>query len=320
MFFIFKKSVLLFSIKKNLVKQFVSLLCGFIIITNVGEVYGEEASDNSYFNSTFHSKKVKQICKTAATISIPSQDRLDEATKASLKACSSYDSNSIIARQCALIKKNYDELSQIYAYGKGVKVNLDLALHYACMMELPPVLVELRVRELQQEKDLNVIKSKWTTKELDAFQKLQIAADKYFDARTINELDYSGYNNAELSASVLMHVNQRMMRDLIQINQCKLSFYTPEQYKEADRQLNIIYQKVQKAKFTESGSITKRGIQKTERDWIKYRDAWVDFSHVKCGNIDEISLKTIITNERIEELREMYSFRHLENAELEEVK
>ena len=50
------------------------------------------------------------------------------------------------------------------------------------------------------------------------------------------------------------------------------------------------------------GTVTKEQIKKTQREWILYRDAWVEFMRIHCPDINENSIKTILTEERAEQL------------------
>jgi len=41
-----------------------------------------------------------------------------------------------------------------------------------------------------------------------------------------------------------------------------------------------------------------------ERKWLPYRDAWVSFGKIRCPQLSEFALETILTEERISQLKE----------------
>ena len=99
-------------------------------------------------------------------------------------------------------------------------------------------------------------------------------------------------------------LKNNMMTLLDQTIQCKLPSYTAKQYQKADKILNFLYKKTQ-SKPEEPYSTTIGGIKKTERTWIHYKDSWVSFGHTRCPNISENTWKTLITKERIIQLKEL---------------
>lgn len=75
-------------------------------------------------------------------------------------------------------------------------------------------------------------------------------------------------------------------------------------YLKADSALNRIYSDVLNAEDPMWGTTTMAGIKQTQRCWIRYRDAWVVFEKKKCFKLDASVLKTVITKERIAQLRD----------------
>ena len=71
--------------------------------------------------------------------------------------------------------------------------------------------------------------------------------------------------------------------------------------------LNRNYLKIQINPDYNYGTVTKESIKTTQRQWIKYRDAWITFCKSKYPAIDSLSLKTWLTNTRIEQLQGLMS-------------
>ncbi|HFD2287814.1 TPA: lysozyme inhibitor LprI family protein, partial [Legionella pneumophila] len=131
---------------------------------NINELHADETGEQSQFNLESYSPQTKKLCQTVAHISVPSQNQLDEASKASLKNCDALDlyygfnaaPDYDKAFQCALMNKDYNVLVMAYANGRGVTFNPDLAMHFACMMEdAAPAEMDSRIAHLAQIKEGN---------------------------------------------------------------------------------------------------------------------------------------------------------------------
>lgn len=63
------------------------------------------------------------------------------------------------ARECALSTRNYEVLTMLFANGRGVEKNIDIALHFACMIDGAPSENDLRIKHLimLKEKSSNKI-------------------------------------------------------------------------------------------------------------------------------------------------------------------
>ncbi|EHL30397.1 lysozyme inhibitor LprI family protein [Legionella drancourtii] len=331
-------------IKIFLVKQFKNFLGLFIFIV----VNGNVTANNMNLNWEYISKETQDICNSVQKILAPSQDFPDLTTKKALKNCNA-DSfyygfqntpDYLKARECALIKNDYNILTMIYANGKGVKRDLSIAIHYACMMDAAPIEMEERVKHLykmrdkkdlidtfdicdditsgymitvclgikqgqekaQQKNYLDIFKKKLTSNEQKKLEKLRNASIIYFDARMENEIDRFQANATAHGIIEEMNLNKQMLKKLKKTEQCIFPTYTLTQYQKIDNKLNVIYNKIQKKLFAKSLTVTINGIQKTERAWIKYRNAWVDFGYMKCPEISAISWNALITKERVIQL------------------
>ncbi|HHU0082364.1 TPA: lysozyme inhibitor LprI family protein, partial [Legionella pneumophila] len=133
-------------------------------LANINELHADETGEQSQFNLESYSPQTKKLCQTVAHISVPSQNQLDEASKASLKNCDALDlyygfnaaPDYDKAFQCALMNKDYNVLVMAYANGRGVTFNPDLAMHFACMMEdAAPAEMDSRIAHLAQIKEGN---------------------------------------------------------------------------------------------------------------------------------------------------------------------
>ncbi|WP_446808560.1 lysozyme inhibitor LprI family protein [Methylomonas sp. 2BW1-5-20] len=81
--------------------------------------------------------------------------------------------------------------------------------------------------------------------------------------------------------------------------------FTSQQFSNADTKLNAIYKRIQtETKDASWGTITNNGIMKTQREWLKYRDAWVKFGSIKYPAVSATSWKTYLTEKRIKMLED----------------
>lgn len=68
----------------------------------------------------------------------------------------------------------------------------------------------------------------------------------------------------------------------------------------------MLYQRIQKSRDSANwGTVTKKGIRKTERAWLIYRDAFAEFAKVKFPSFAPEGLEKAPTEERIKSLEEL---------------
>jgi uncharacterized protein YecT (DUF1311 family) len=300
---------------------------------------------------------IKKVCDSVEHMSVPSQDMPPEALQKELKGCDTVSlyygyecaPDYVKARQCAL--SNHSDwgnlvLAMIYANGKGVQRNLDLALHFVCADNgggAAPAELQGRVEHLQKlkaekspdkdfdmcdditsgymmgfcsgiestlkdkkmKKDLADLTAKWTPEQHKAYQQLQEANKAYIEARIGNEVDISGTARGALVIGEQSTLEETIFKRLQASETCTIPSATGDQFQKVDQELNTLYKEVISKEFFPSSGISPEGIKKTQRAWIKYRDAWVSFGHIKCPDISAESWKTLLTEERINQLKEL---------------
>jgi uncharacterized protein YecT (DUF1311 family) len=295
------------------------------------------------------SKEIYEKCKSVENISIPPHPQTLEV----LEGCDAEElyygftqtRDYVKARSCAEARKDnmdYGILAMLYANGKGVTRNLDIAIHYACKFEGSAAELEGRIKHLielkntertakdfdicdditsgnmmghcaaiesrfkdakRQEKYASLI-SNWTPEERKGFERLQNAFDVYREAR-MGEIDISGTARGMFMIEEKNSLEDRFFKTLRACTQNKVPRFTSSQYQKADHELNSFYKKALAIPYFEHSGINSEGIKKTQRAWLKYRDSWVTFGDLKCPNITVDNWKTLMTKERIKELREL---------------
>lgn len=234
-------------------------------------------------------------------------------------------------------------LIMIYANGTGVKKSIDLALKLACddgkgqVAEYESHILHLeRLRDsedkfdfcddsesrlmtgrcaakdaeisrLEREGKLAKLLSTWSVSEQQQFEKLQtvwqshvsISDEEVSRDSTIGILDSIYEKNAK---------QEQFLNSLINFERGKFPLYSEKEFAQTDRELNFVYRKIQNATEDEIigyswDTITKEKIKHVQRSWIQYRDAWVEFAKHKYPTVSAASWKTMLTRERVEQLR-----------------
>jgi uncharacterized protein YecT (DUF1311 family) len=143
----------------------------------------------------------------------------------------------------------------------------------------------------------------WSAKDTTAFGRLRIAATEFFDARCINEVDASGTARAAMSWEESDSLEHNFYDKIVKANKCAFRYAASSEFVRADSELNATYKKVMHSTDQVWGTVTTDGIKQTQRAWLNYRDAWVAFGSVRCAGISPETWKTILTRERISQLK-----------------
>ncbi len=329
-------------------------LGGAIALTVVAAPLLALAANDDVLPNTPEYAPANKVCHALVSLKLPSVDDLDVATIASLKGCDSealyygigIKADVAKARQCALIEmrdgandgfSGESLLMTMYANGKGVPRNLDIATAFACDVFGAPAEVNGRVAHLQSLKsgsykaegeftfcddvtsglaegtcaahDLRIndatrdakladLRSHWSGNADRAFPALYSAAKNFVDARSRSEVDLSGTARAAFELNEESALKDQFLADLTSIVEGKFPAATAEQSRQADIDLNETYRTIMVNRDFDAGTVTKEQIRETERVWLKYRDAWVAFVRKAYPTVSTASVKTALTNER----------------------
>ncbi|MCM0080345.1 DUF1311 domain-containing protein [Geomonas sp. Red32] len=232
-------------------------------------------------------------------------------------------------------------LMMIYANGKGVKKNPDAAIKFACKLEGAPAEMRYRIQHLVDLKEgsdgkpfdlcdditsgymqghcagreqrfadaklkrkVDGILAKWSERDKQGFALLRHSFEKFSEARIRNEVDTTGTARAALQIEEESKLSKDFVTSIMRFEKGKLPHFTNAEFTKADRELNEVYGKIQGQKDFQWGSVTKPGIKLTQRIWLKYREAWVTFGHLRYPQVSEESWRTWLTKKRIAMLKE----------------
>lgn len=158
---------------------------------------------------------------------------------------------------------------------------------------------------------LAALSQRWSIPQQAALGRLHAAAMAFAgklgaeaDDDTIATLDRVPYS----IGSVRVSQKARFMLDIKQAEDGQLPAYTRAQFIALDKQLNASYrQSMEEAPDPQSqASIDSRALlddtRETERAWLKYRDAWVDFGKARYPQVPDYAWKAWLTERRIKQL------------------
>jgi len=234
-------------------------------------------------------------------------------------------------------------LMMLYANGYGVKKNFDISLHLACAnIWSAPAELEYRTTHLKRLKEHNIdtvfdicdditsgmmsgicenlnttiqewgrqrvldsVTANWPAKDTAGLSKLYKVAEVFFDTRISNEVDLSGTARAAFQSVEQNSLEKDFLNEIVKAGSHTFLTYSDKDFSKADSMLNVTYKKIMAKKVGpyDWGTVTKDGIKKTERKWILYKNAWVEFCKTVFPSISDSSLQTFFTKQRIDELQ-----------------
>jgi hypothetical protein len=292
-----------------------------------------------------------RLCAAVKDVELPSGDRPTRDEETSLAHCVSSDlyfgfgqpADPVKARACAFaeMKRGGSDLPfggrtilmMLYANGKGVARNFDVALKLACEIGGAPMDVAGRVHELAHFRDerwtgdtfstcdhsagtymyeqcailqerfdgaerdlaLNAIVSKWSAANRRAFDVFHAKARAFFKARAGMEIDLDG--------TLEVHETAFLERDLIstleRFERGELPKFPPGALRAADSAMKAALDRIRTGTRSRWGTATREGIRQAQLAWLDYRDAWVAFGRRKYPGVAAESWKTWLTEQRV---------------------
>jgi len=243
-------------------------------------------------------------------------------------------------------------LTMLYANGRGVPRNYDLAIRFAC--EDPWV---SEMENVYRSGHLEVLRNQssgQTTFDLcdditsglsdgfctgiqtsrdDAFRNSNVAAairnlpasakalfpalrsaqDAFNDARARNEVDLSGTSRAAFQLEEVATLNDQFLINLQRFGKGDIPPATDADLAQLDVDLNSVYKSIQWAGPDETTTITPDGIRITERAWLKLVDAWLTFSRVAYPTLSPTGVRAQLIRLRLHQLRSLSSHPDAEN-------
>ena len=272
-------------------------------------------------------------CIPNKNIKIPESDRPTASDKKELVHCKSealyygigMPVDFVAARKCAFIEMDAGNelifggssiLMTIYANGKGVKRNLDIAFKLACAVEGAPAEVAGRLEHLlglktnkgktdfdlcdditsefmmgacrahgeqiiavERNKRIKTYHEKLVGKTvIAAFEHLQTKSDSFIEARVNNEVDLSGTARAMFMIEEESILKEDFVQMLEKFSKGKANKYTLKDKEDRDKKLDVSLDKIKKAnvKIDENSSMGAWGTV-TSEGVFRSQAAWEEY-------------------------------------------
>jgi len=234
-------------------------------------------------------------------------------------------------------------LTVLYANGDGVEQNKPLALRFACeaglsddgmsgLLALPaePHVTQEKfvycdhamttfdmnfcaayrdeITAQNRQDALDALSIHWPQAEKNAFAVLEKASEEYIEAHGTGEVYQGGTIRGLRTNGVEEHMRDEFLAAVKKFDTGKLPAGTEADAQRADADLNATYKQAlalaAKQNFADDdGDIRPEGIQKAERAWLSYRNAWVAFAKVHYPRTSSSSWLTLLTRNRYWSLR-----------------
>ncbi len=223
-------------------------------------------------------------------------------------------------------------LMMLYANGRGVARNYDLAIKLACEIPGAPgdvagtvhellrykeskwqgnnfsicdhsggrymygqcALLDYRFEHADREKKLDEMAAKLTPAETKAFEGLRRAAAAFFKIQAAKGQDLTG----TFEIQEVGFQERTMLASLEQFEQGDLPKFAPVDAAKADAEMKEKYEQCLTRKFGPNRTVTAEGIKEAQQAWLPYRDAWVKFGTTKYPKVSATAWRTWITQQR----------------------
>jgi hypothetical protein len=290
-----------------------------------------------------------QICASVKDVELPAADRPTAAEKDALASCASVDAyfgfggpvDPVKARKCAYAELDRNTraplagkaiLMMVYANGKGVPRNFDLALKLACTIGDAPgdaagrvhqldrlkkanwagnnfsicdhssgrelyeqcAILQERFDKLERDSQFNDLTSSWTGPQVKAFHAFMEEARKFFHVQAGSGVNLESTFEVQEETFLL----NGLLTALQQFERGELPKYSAVELRKAETEESAAYTRTQTGKDTRWGTVTREGVSRCEEEWRRYRDAWITFARKKYPSVTEQSWKTWLALER----------------------
>jgi len=306
----------------------------------------------------------KAICKAVGQREPPAAHRPTPAQSKALAKCDAEalyygevgPPDYVKARLCALKDGGAADdqsvfnddviLMQIYANGRGVPRDMDLAIAYACKddaqapaeftgrldsliarraepdpkpfdycdditsgyMEGMCAARDSQIADKGRAAGLDRVAARLPPAARAPFGALKTAAAAFASAHGDGEVDLSGTGRAAFEIEAEDAARTAFQHHLDALLNHRWPAASPTAARKADAELNAAYRATLAAVGKgQSGTVEPRGVRDAQRRWLAYRDAFVAFAKAAAPGVDAPSVLADLTRERTRMLREIAS-------------
>ena len=169
--------------------------------------------------------------------------------------------------------------------------------------------VQTGLRDAERERALTALTRSWKPNERAALQRLRQAAEAFIDARGSGEVDLSGTARASMVLNEEKRQRDAFFASLKAFEAGKLPRSGSAAYAARDRELNAVYQQLKRLPESQFTTVKMADIQATQRLWLRYRDAWVEFGKLRYPSVPADAWRAYFTQQRTVMLKSLLSGR-----------
>jgi len=161
--------------------------------------------------------------------------------------------------------------------------------------------LDAEVQDLANASELHVLSSLWSRQQQTALDALVQAQQTYAQAHAKGEINLAGTARAAEEFGAEQELRNDFLAALRSFEKGGPPQGSTGDFARADAELNRIYRKAlldADSKKSEYGAVQPDGIREAERDWLKYRDAWIAFAKLRYPTVGADAWLTLLTNDR----------------------
>jgi uncharacterized protein YecT (DUF1311 family) len=161
------------------------------------------------------------------------------------------------------------------------------------------------LREQERGAAFARIVAPWKAEEKQAFARLESRAGDFFDLRSTEEIDLSGTARAAFTIREESRQREAFRAAVAAFEKGALPRESKADFASLDARLNAVYRQLKALPESEFLTIRFEGIQRTQRSWLAYREAWVAFGKVKYPAVAPNAWRAWLTRKRIAMLEDL---------------
>lgn len=158
----------------------------------------------------------------------------------------------------------------------------------------------------ERRKKYSALISHWSAKDKAELVQLKTVMDSFISMRTQNEVDLSGTARAAFVWEEQDGLEQAFLDNLIALEKDSVPNYSQNDFNKIDARLNELYRFLGTKDTIGYSTIVFHDIKATEIEWVRYRDAWVNFCKIKYPSLNPIRIMVWQTKKRVVMLKELY--------------
>lgn len=288
------------------------------------------------------------MCADVQQSEPPAADHPTATEEKSLVKCSSLDlyygfgepADPVKARKCAYAEIDRGStfalggraiLTMIYANGKGVPRNYDIALKIACSINDAPgdaagrvyelnrmkkskvesrfdicshsaghdlyaqcAILSARFDKIDRDKQLHDMIASWNPADQKAFRSFWAEGENFSKVQASNAIDLGGTFESQEEVFWLNHIVDLLK----QFESGDLPKHSAGEAKKAQEDEAAAYAKTQNGDKTQWGTVTRDSVKTSEDEWHRYVNAWIAFGKQKYPGVTEDGWKAWLYQER----------------------